>query len=88
MRPPVDAVVNVSPRGIRAGAENHTAVARPASPKSNGYGTRPMLLSSVVEVHGPASTRSPRVTAARAATGSSGAVSRKRTGPTGDGGAP
>ncbi len=33
-----------------------------------------MLLSSVVEVHGPASTRSARVYAARAATGSSGAV--------------
>ncbi|CAM5421003.1 hypothetical protein SCALM49S_08435 [Streptomyces californicus] len=59
----MDAVVKVSPRGIRAGAENHTAVARPASPKSSGYGSRPMLLSSVVEVHGPARTRSPRVAA-------------------------
>ncbi len=67
-------MVKVSPRGIRAGAENHTAVARPASPKSNGYGIRPMLLRSVVDVHGPAATRSPRVRAARAATGSSGTV--------------
>jgi hypothetical protein len=37
---------------------------------------RPMLLSSVVDVQGPAALRSPRVNAARQATGTTGAVNR------------
>lgn len=79
----MEAAATLSPRGIRAGAENHTAVARPASPKSRAYGTRPMLVTSAVDVQGAAARRALRVSTPRIPTGSSRAVNRLAPGPSG-----